>query len=121
MKLIFILYFVAQLIHTFSRAGLSAKKEYTPWNSIRQYFAIHWPQLMAQYFLSIALLLMVWDNDKIGGLLALPAMSDTPYSKYGLAIILGWFSDSFLDKLLGFFNLDRKPPRPEDETKDPVV
>lgn len=105
----FLLYVCAIALHTLSRAGMAAKSEYGPWNSLKAYVGAHLYQLIPQWFLGLMLFLVLWDNAAAYGPLQIPALGDTPLVKLGLAGVLGWFSDSILDKLLGLLHLEKKP------------
>lgn len=112
--LLWLMFFLAQLVHMFVRAGLSVGSQLTPWNSLRQYVAKFWPQLAARLFLA-SMLFWWWllSPSQVGAVLLLVA--NPP-----LAGIFGWFADSFLDKVIALAFPAAKvsiPELPPEETK----
>jgi hypothetical protein len=102
MKLIFILFLGSQVLHLLATAFYAAQSTHTSWQSVRQYVQVNAGKLLTQLVLSIALILIVMENPDALGRLGIPFKLSP-----GLAIVLGWFVDSLLDKLLGFWGLKR--------------
>jgi site-specific DNA-methyltransferase (adenine-specific) len=102
MKLIFILFLGSQVLHLLATAFYAAQSTHTSWQSVRQYIEVNAGKLLTQLVLSIALILIVMENPDALGRLGIPFKLSP-----GLAIVLGWFVDSLLDKLLGFWGLKR--------------
>lgn len=111
--LAFFCYAVAIAMHTMARAGLTVKSD-TPLNSLREYLGRYWPKLIPQWVLGVALFMLFWNNEALGGLLQFPQVASRPIHKLAMALIVGWFSDSVLDKVLALVHLEGKvAPPPE--------
>lgn len=93
---LWLVFFLAQLIHMACKAKLAAKSAYTPWQSIRAYIVQFWPQLLGRLFLaSMGFGLWIEKSSAVQGAIALAP------DVYGAGIV-GWFADSVLDKVLAF-------------------
>jgi hypothetical protein len=115
----FLLYVTAMGLHTLSRAGMAVASPMTPLNSLREYLSRYWPKLIPQWFLGIALFLVVWDNEAVFGLLRFPMIGNKPLIRLGLAMVLGWFSDSVLDMFLTLFHIAERPAKLPDGPVQP--
>ncbi len=105
-----ILFVLAQLLHVLADAFMKSQNVNTKWQSITQYVSTNLSKLIAQFVLGVALFLIVIGNTSaingmgLGNAEALLSLK----GKAGVVLILGWFVDSFLDKLLGFWGLKRE-------------
>jgi hypothetical protein len=112
---LWVIFFAAQFLHMTVRAGLSTRSQLTPWNSLRQYVAKFWPHLVARVFLaSLAFWWWIHLPTQVGTVVQLPANPAT-------AGIVGWFSDSVLDKLIALLLPTAKatlPALPDDDRAD---
>ena len=104
MKLL-VAYMLAQLIHMFLDAFYAAASVNTRWQSVRHYLAANGQKLISQLVLSVAFYFVVLvENPQLLGSLGFGSLK----IGFGLALMLGWFIDSLLDKLLGGWGLKRE-------------
>jgi hypothetical protein len=96
--LIWLVYVLGQLVHIFVRAAYAVQSKLNSVKSYRDYFYFKWPVIVSRFFIALAVFPLVWDNPK---LFNIDGFILSAQSAAGIAAILGWFSDSLLDKILG--------------------
>jgi hypothetical protein len=87
--------------------------------SLKHYFVQRWPPLALRWFVSLCLFFLVWNNSRV---MDLERFMPTFPAHMGAAGLLGWLSDSVLDKVLAvvFPGINKTLPAiptPEDTPK----
>lgn len=97
---LWICYLVGGLLSMWKRAHLSAKSDYTPWQSITGYVSEHGPQMAINFLLSTALFWTWWSDPaiigKMLGFVGVQVEAALPLNPF-LASIYGVFSDVVMD------------------------
>ncbi|HEY6026068.1 MAG TPA: hypothetical protein VIV09_04135 [Pseudolabrys sp.] len=93
-------YILGQFFSMWKRANLSARSEYSPWDSIRQYVRGHAPQMGINFLLCTGLFWSVWhDTSSLSKLLQVVGVSkdfDVPLNPF-TAAVYGVFGDNVMD------------------------
>jgi hypothetical protein len=106
MAKLFVVYMLAQALHTLLEAFFSSQSVNTGWLSVGHYLKSNAHKLITQVLGSIAFfLIVVVENPDL--LLNALGFIGVKNIGYGLVMILGWFIDSLGAKLLGFWGLKR--------------
>jgi len=100
-KGIWLCYFVGQLLHIAFVANAAIQSKINAVNTWPAYFKVRWIPLVSRGFLSVMAFLLVWDNPRV---IDMDNYIDTAKTAIAMAGILGYFSDSVLDKVLNVFS-----------------
>lgn len=96
--LLWLVYFTAQILHVLLGAHLAIKSKLNGLCGLRGYLAARWIPIVCRVFLASCTFAIVWANPF---LFNMQKFVSTPTSQVALAGILGWFSDSLFDKVVG--------------------
>jgi hypothetical protein len=94
---VWVCYFLAQALHLLLGAHLSIHSKLNAVASYYQYFSLRIVPITCRVFLTSLVFVVVWYNQS---LLDLSRFTPTVATQIAMAGILGWFSDSVLDKFL---------------------
>jgi hypothetical protein len=86
------------LLHMLSVANLATKSKNRTTHSMKEYLSWRWVPISCRVFLSILAFVLVWDNPSL--INGIDRFMGAPSSQIAIAGILGWFSDSLLDKVV---------------------
>lgn len=106
---VWLFYAVGQGLHLLLGAHLSLASKLNSVTTYREYFLIKAVPLACRLFLVTMAFILVWDNPKV---VDLSGLAITTLKKCAFAGLLGFFSDSLFDKVMGFIPLTNKelPP-----------
>jgi hypothetical protein len=109
-------YIAGQFLHLLLGAHLALASKLNSVTTYSEYLRIRWVPILCRLFLTTAAFVIVWGNPAI---LELTRFMPTVATQIAMAGILGWFSDSVFDKLLGMIPIMQKelpmidsPPQP---------
>lgn len=98
-------YIAGQALHLLLGAHLSIQSKLNSVTSYSEYLRIRWVPITCRLFLTTLAFVIVWDNPAV---MDLARFMPTVAARIAAAGILGWFSDSVFDKLLGLLPLTNK-------------
>lgn len=100
---IFLLYLfviLGEAAHVLMRAWLSSRSSLTPWNTVRDYIAAHWPPIVVRWFLALCFFAAWVESpkflDQFLGRFGVSIGFDLPLNK-ATAGMFGYLADSILD------------------------
>jgi hypothetical protein len=92
------MYAVGVFLHILLVANLAVRSKCGGTHTIKEYLTWRWVPISCRIFLSILAFVLVWNNP---ALIDIDRFMSTASSQMAIAGILGWFSDSVLDKVIG--------------------
>ena len=114
------LYGVGMFLHILMVANLAVHSKGGAINDFKTYLSTRWIPISCRIFLSILAFVLLWDNP---ALFDIDRFMTTASSQVAISGVLGWFSDSLLDKLISFVPWLKKElpvvPAPGDSGKTP--
>lgn len=105
MLLNYLIFIVAQLLHVVATAFLASQNVNTRWKSVDQYVNANLGKLITQVVLSSAVFWLLMEDKPVTD--SLGTVGQLVNSKGGV-ILFGWFCDSLLDKVLGYWGLKKE-------------
>jgi len=94
-------YGLGQFLHILLIANAASRSSLNAFKTLQDYFRARWVPIVGRAFLSILAFILIWDNPKLVDLDSwLPGLAQ----EGALAGILGWFSDSVLDKVVNLLS-----------------
>lgn len=94
---IYVPYGIGHTLHLMSSANLAVKSDRNQLRSLAEYLSARWMPILCRTALNVAAFIIVWNNPDW---LDLQSMQKTLQMQFAIAFILGWFSDSAMDKLV---------------------
>lgn len=107
MNLLVFVFVLTQVIHILLDAFFAASNVNTAWQTMTHYLFVNGKKLITQVIVSVGFFMLIANNPAAADAIGIPWLN-LLVTKVGGAIILGWFFDSFLDKILGFWNLKKE-------------
>jgi hypothetical protein len=113
------IYMVGQFLNILFASYLAVNSKINRVYSVKKYFTLRWIPIVCRLFLTTVAFPLMWNKTFLSS-----DFMSTFYSQVALAGILGWFSDSALDKLLSIIPFLQKelpkhqadmPPTDEEE------
>ncbi len=92
------MYAVGTFLHILLVANQAVRSKCGGTETIKEYLAWRWVPISCRIFLSMLAFVLVWNNP---ALIDIDRFMSTTSSQIAIAGILGWFSDSVLDKVVG--------------------
>lgn len=106
MKLNLLLFIISQLAHILANAFYAAQNVNTKWGSVGHYLQTSASKLITQLILSVGVYMVLIENPTLLDSMGVDFLSKLlALHGSGTAIVLGWFFDSILEKVLGFWGL----------------
>ena len=102
---IWLMYGLGLVLHVAASANLAVHSKLNAFTGFKHYLRVRLVPILSRGFLSVCLLPLVWDNPK---LFDIDRFMTSFAAQWGLAGLLGWFSDSFWDKVLTLIPFLRK-------------
>lgn len=92
------MYAVGTFLHILLVANQAVRSKSDGKHTIKEYLAWRWVPIGCRIFLSMLAFVLVWNNPSV---IDIDRFMSTTSSQVAIAGILGWFSDSVLDKVIG--------------------